>query len=91
MKRELKLWLKANPNSHAVKHQENKLNNLLKRKRILWETARTQHMCVFAKVDALSFWKKYQPRAHVMEKINAITFLEGFRKLVGQSPPPIQL
>jgi hypothetical protein len=26
---ELKLWLKANPDSHAVKHQENKLKNLL--------------------------------------------------------------
>jgi hypothetical protein len=31
---ELRLWLKANPNSHIVKHQENKLKILLKRKRI---------------------------------------------------------
>jgi hypothetical protein len=54
-KRELRLWLKANPDSHATKHQENKLKNLLKRKRILWETTRTQHMCLLAKVDALSF------------------------------------
>jgi hypothetical protein len=28
-KRELKFWLKANPDLHAVKHQENKLKNLL--------------------------------------------------------------
>jgi hypothetical protein len=32
---ELKLWLKANPDSHAIKHHESKLKNLLKRKRIL--------------------------------------------------------
>jgi hypothetical protein len=48
-------------------------------------------MCVFAKVDALSFWKKYRPKAPVMDKINAATFLEGFRGLVGQFPPPVQL
>jgi hypothetical protein len=47
--------LKANPNSHAAKHQENKLKNLLKRKRFFKETIRAQHMCVLAKVDALSF------------------------------------
>ncbi len=54
-KRELRLWLKANPNSHVVKHQESKLKKLLKMKRIFWETARVQHMCVLAKVDTLSF------------------------------------
>jgi hypothetical protein len=43
--------LKANPNVHAIKHQENKLKNLLKRKRFFWETIRTQHMCALAKVD----------------------------------------
>jgi hypothetical protein len=48
-------------------------------------------MCVFAKVDALSFWKKYWPRAPLMEKISATMFLEGFRGLVGQSSPPIRL
>jgi hypothetical protein len=52
---ELRLWLKANPNSHATKHQENKLKNLLKRKRICWETVKAQHMCTLAKVDVLSF------------------------------------
>jgi hypothetical protein len=82
-KRELKLWLKANPNSHATKHQKNKLKSLLKRKRILWEPTIAQHMCAFAKVDALSFWRKYRPRAPVMEKISAITLLEGFCRLVG--------
>jgi len=56
---ELRLWLKANPDSHAAKHQESKLKNLLKRKRFFWETVKAQHMCVLAKVDALSFWKKY--------------------------------
>jgi hypothetical protein len=35
--------------------------------------------------------KKYRPTAPVVDKISAITFLEGFRKLVGQSSPPIQL
>jgi hypothetical protein len=29
---ELRLWLKANFNLHTIKHQENKLKNLLKRK-----------------------------------------------------------
>jgi hypothetical protein len=48
-------------------------------------------MCALAKVDALSFWKKYRPRAFVVDKISATTFLEGFRALVGQSPPPIRL
>jgi len=48
-------------------------------------------MCALAKVDALSFRKKYRPRALIVDKINAITFLEGFRALVGQSPPPIWL
>jgi hypothetical protein len=48
-------------------------------------------MCVLAKVNALSFWKKYKPRAFVMEKISVATLLEGFRGLVGQSSPPIQL
>jgi len=33
-KRELKLWLKANPNLHATKHKESKFKKLLKRKRI---------------------------------------------------------
>ncbi len=48
-------------------------------------------MCALAKVDALLFWKKYRPRAPVMDKISATTLLEGFRALVGQSPPPIRL
>jgi len=30
-KHELRLLLKANPNSHIVKHQESKLKNLLKK------------------------------------------------------------
>ncbi len=80
---ELRLYLKANPNSHAVKHQESKLRNLLKRKRVVWETTRVQHMCMFAKMDALLFWKKYWPRAPVVDKINATMSLEGFRGLVG--------
>jgi hypothetical protein len=48
------LWLKANPDSHVVKHQENKLQKLLKRKKKLGNT-RAQHMCVLAKVDMLLF------------------------------------
>jgi hypothetical protein len=90
-KHELKLWLEANLDSHAAKHQESKFKNLLKRKIIFWETTRAQHMCVLAKVDALSFWKKYQPRALVVDKIVASTLLEGFYGLVGQSLPPIRL
>jgi hypothetical protein len=74
--------LKANPDSHAAKHQENKLKNLLKRKRLLWETAKTQHMCALVKVDALSFRKKYRPRAPIVDNISAATLLEGFRGLV---------
>jgi hypothetical protein len=48
-------------------------------------------MCTLAKVDALSFWKKYRPRAPVVDKISAATLLEGFREVVGQFSPPIQL
>jgi hypothetical protein len=40
-------------------------------------------MCVLAKVDALLFWKKYSPKALVMDKISATALLEGFRGLVG--------
>jgi hypothetical protein len=57
-KRELKLWMKANPDSHAAKHQKSKLKNLLKRKRLFWETTRAQHMCALAKVDVPLLWKK---------------------------------
>jgi hypothetical protein len=63
---------------HDAKHQESKFKNLLKRKKKFWEIARTQHMCVFAKVDALLFWKTYWPRASVVDKINVATLLEGF-------------
>jgi len=52
---ELKLWMKGNLDSHATKHQKSKLKNLLKRKRLLWETTRAQHMCALAKVDAPLF------------------------------------
>jgi hypothetical protein len=48
-------------------------------------------MCALAKVDAFSFWKKYRPRAPVVDKVSAAMLLEGFRELVGQSPPPIRL
>jgi hypothetical protein len=34
VKHEVKLWLKANSDFHTTKHQESKLKNLLKRKRI---------------------------------------------------------
>jgi hypothetical protein len=88
-KRELRLWMKANLDSHITKHQKSKLKNLLKKKRFSWETPRAQHMCALTKVDALLFWKKYQPRAPIMDKISAATLLEGFRALVGQSLPPI--
>ncbi len=48
-------------------------------------------MCVFAKVDALSFWKKYRPRALIVDKISAVVLLKGLRGLVGQSPPGVWL
>jgi hypothetical protein len=38
---------------------------------------------MLAKVDALSFWKKYWPRAPVVDKISVASLLEGFRGLVG--------
>jgi len=75
--------LKANPNSHATKHQKSKLKILFKKKIKIWKTARAQHMCVLAKVDAFSFWKKYQPRAPIVDKITIAMFLKGFHKLVG--------
>jgi hypothetical protein len=40
-------------------------------------------MCVLAKVDTFSFWKKYRLRALVMDKISVATFLEDFHGLVG--------
>jgi hypothetical protein len=48
-------------------------------------------MCTLAKVYVFLFWKKYRPRAPVLDKISVATFLEGFRGLVGQFPPPIRL
>jgi hypothetical protein len=48
-------------------------------------------MCALTKVDVLLFWKKYRPRAPVVDKISVATLLEGFRKLIGQSSPPIRL
>jgi hypothetical protein len=48
-------------------------------------------MCALAKVDVFSFWKKYRPRAPIVDKINGVILLEGFCKLVGQSSPPILL
>ncbi len=83
--------MKANFNLHATKHQESKFKNLLKKKRFFWKIARVQHICALAKVDALSFWKKYWPKAPVMDKISAAALLEGFCRLVGQSPPPVRL
>jgi hypothetical protein len=88
---ELRLWLKANTDSHVVKHQESKLKKLLKKKTMFWENVRAQHMCVFAKVDTLLFWKKYRPKAAIMDNISATALLEGFHRLVGQPPPFIRL
>jgi hypothetical protein len=48
-------------------------------------------MCALAKVDMLLFWKKYRPRAPIVDKISVATLLEGFHGLIGQSPPPIRL
>jgi hypothetical protein len=48
-------------------------------------------MCVLPKVDALSFWKKYQPKAPVVDNISVTMLLEGYCGLVGQSSPPIRL
>jgi hypothetical protein len=48
-------------------------------------------MCTFTKVDALLFWKRYWPRAPIVDKISAATLLEGFHELVSQSSPSIQL
>jgi hypothetical protein len=39
-------------------------------------------MCTLAKVDVLSFWKKYRPNAPMVDKISAVTLLEGFRELI---------
>jgi len=40
-------------------------------------------MCALTKVDVFLFWKKYRPRALVVDKISADALLEGFRGLVG--------
>jgi hypothetical protein len=48
-------------------------------------------MCVFAKVDAFLFWKKYRLKAPIVGKITAAKLLEGFCELVGQSSPPVRL
>jgi hypothetical protein len=57
-KRELRLWMKANLDSHAAKHRKSKLKNLLNFFFFFWETTRAQHMCALTKVDAPLFWKK---------------------------------
>ncbi len=40
-------------------------------------------MCTLAKMDAFLFWKKYRPKAPIVDKVNAVIFLEGFYGLVG--------
>jgi hypothetical protein len=40
-------------------------------------------MCALVKMDVLSFWKKYQLGAPVVDKISATTLLEGFCELIG--------
>jgi hypothetical protein len=50
--------VKANLDSHAAKHQKNKLKSLLWRKFFFWEIEKAQHMCALTKVDAPLFWKK---------------------------------
>jgi hypothetical protein len=40
-------------------------------------------MCALAKVDVPSFWKKYWPRAFIVDEISADALLEGFRGLIG--------
>jgi hypothetical protein len=39
-------------------------------------------MCALAKVDVFSFWKKYRPRAPIVDKISGASLLEGFSGLV---------
>jgi len=48
-------------------------------------------MCALAKVDVLSFWKKYRPRALIVDKISVVALPKGFYELVGQPSPPIRL
>jgi hypothetical protein len=40
-------------------------------------------MWALAKVDALSFWKRYWPRVPIVDNINVVMFFEGFHRLVG--------
>jgi hypothetical protein len=48
-------------------------------------------MCTLANVNALSFWKKYWPRALIVDKISVTMLLESFRSLIGEFSPPIWL
>jgi hypothetical protein len=42
---ELRLWLKANPDSHTTKHQDNKLKNLLKNNFFLENCKSSTYVC----------------------------------------------
>ncbi len=47
-KRELRLWLKANPDSHAVIHQESKLKKFIKKEKIFLRNYKSStYVCAY--------------------------------------------
>jgi len=89
-KRELRLWLKANPNSHAIKDQESKLKKLLKMIFFGGNYKSSTYVCACQGGCALIL-EKNRPRAPIVGKMNAAELLEGFRRLVGYFSPPVRL
>ncbi len=75
-KRELKFWLKTNLDSHAAKHQESKLKNLLKMNFFLGNYKSSTYVCTF-------ILEKIPTKGTRCGQVTLVTFLEGLRELVG--------
>jgi hypothetical protein len=77
VKHDLRLWLKANPDSHTANHQESKFKNLLKRKK---NSGKLQELNICVR---LSRWMHFRSGKSInVDKINVAMLLEGFCELV---------
>jgi hypothetical protein len=89
-KHELRLWLKANPDLHAVKHQESKLKNSLKRNFFLGNYKNSTYVCI-CQGGCTFVLEKVPTKGTRCGQDQCNYALEGFRGLVSESSPPIRL
>ncbi len=90
-KSELRLWLKANPHSHAAKHQKNKLKKFIKKEKNFLGNYKSSTYVYACEGGCALVLEKIPAKGLVVDKISVAMLLEGFHGLVGQSSPPIRL